>query len=399
MNQLLFQKKVRIANYPTRFINLHFSAALVLLCLFVALFVISWRKWPEILIDFGRELYVPWRLNEGDVLYKDLAYFNGPLSAYINAFTFKVFGTYFLTLVFLNTFITGILTYFIYRFFLVTMNLEAAFAASFSFIGIFAFAHYLDQGNFNYICPYSHELPRGILLSFCGLYVFWTLCRSQKYIYYLHAGLLISSVFLIKTEIFISLSISLGTGIFLLHFFQIIKPMKALKNLLCFLLGFLFPFLVFFLFFKTHVGFPEAFKILISPYKILVKTNVSDNPFYRKLTGMDLPIKNALLCILNALWYPLGIAMIGVLAFLRKLIRPRLYKQLFTFIAYSLGAYSIYFFVYHYPNLDNIYRGIPLLIFCIGIFYFAEILKARRDSFEALQKLPLFTVFFLVCFF
>jgi hypothetical protein len=40
----------------------------------------TWRTWPDVLIDFGRELYVPWRLAAGQVLYTDIAYFNGPLS-------------------------------------------------------------------------------------------------------------------------------------------------------------------------------------------------------------------------------------------------------------------------------------------------------------------------------
>ena len=38
-----------------------------------------WSVGPDPLIDFGRELYVPWRITEGDVLYRDVAYFNGPV--------------------------------------------------------------------------------------------------------------------------------------------------------------------------------------------------------------------------------------------------------------------------------------------------------------------------------
>ena len=40
----------------------------------------TWGTWPDVLVDFGGELYVPWRLAEGDVLYRDVAYFTGPLS-------------------------------------------------------------------------------------------------------------------------------------------------------------------------------------------------------------------------------------------------------------------------------------------------------------------------------
>lgn len=50
---------------------------------FLALSVWTWRKWPDLLVDFGRELYVPWQLTTGKVLYVDIAYFNGPLSPYL----------------------------------------------------------------------------------------------------------------------------------------------------------------------------------------------------------------------------------------------------------------------------------------------------------------------------
>ena len=32
----------------------------------------SWGTWPDPTIDFGRELYVPWRLTHGDVLYRSI---------------------------------------------------------------------------------------------------------------------------------------------------------------------------------------------------------------------------------------------------------------------------------------------------------------------------------------
>ena len=38
-----------------------FAAALGMLCW-------SWGTWPHPYVDFGRELYVPWRLGEGEVL-------------------------------------------------------------------------------------------------------------------------------------------------------------------------------------------------------------------------------------------------------------------------------------------------------------------------------------------
>ena len=38
----------------------------------LALLAWTWRAWPDPLVDFGRELYVPWRLAEGDALFRDV---------------------------------------------------------------------------------------------------------------------------------------------------------------------------------------------------------------------------------------------------------------------------------------------------------------------------------------
>jgi len=80
---------------------------------FVALMLWSWRKWADPLVDFGRELYVPWQLANGKVLYRDIAHFFGPFSQYLNALWFRLFGVSLTTLIFSNltilaTTVTGI---------------------------------------------------------------------------------------------------------------------------------------------------------------------------------------------------------------------------------------------------------------------------------------------------
>src|SRR5262245_36351681 len=75
-------------------------AVLGILALFFL--VTSWRKWPDPLIDFGRELYLPWRLANGAVLYRDVDDFYGPLSQYLNAVLFRCFGTGLMVLVTAN---------------------------------------------------------------------------------------------------------------------------------------------------------------------------------------------------------------------------------------------------------------------------------------------------------
>ena len=65
---------------------------------FVSVAALTWRKWPDLINDFGIQLYIPWRLENGAVLYRDLYYLaGGPLSQYYHAALFKIFAASFLT--------------------------------------------------------------------------------------------------------------------------------------------------------------------------------------------------------------------------------------------------------------------------------------------------------------
>ena len=70
--------------------------------IFLALLHLTWKTWADPVVDFGRELYVPWQITEGRVLYRDLAYHSGPLSPHVNALWFSLAGVSLDSLVRLN---------------------------------------------------------------------------------------------------------------------------------------------------------------------------------------------------------------------------------------------------------------------------------------------------------
>ena len=129
------------------------------------MFSLSWQRWPDIFIDFGRELYVAWQIKNGSFLYKDIYYLKGSISPYINGLLFRIFGTSILTIATFNIILIAFLTYFIYRIFLETTDKIVATATSTTFLGIFAFSQYVGIGNYNYVTPYSHEWTHGIFIS------------------------------------------------------------------------------------------------------------------------------------------------------------------------------------------------------------------------------------------
>lgn len=65
----------------------------------IALWVVSRGKWGYAIIDSGREWIVPECLERGELLYRDIVYWFGPLTPYLHALLFRLFGSSFQTLV------------------------------------------------------------------------------------------------------------------------------------------------------------------------------------------------------------------------------------------------------------------------------------------------------------
>ncbi len=59
---------------------------------FAILVAISWKRWVIPFQDSGREMNVPLRLASGELLYRDVGWFFGPLPPYLDALVLRVFG-------------------------------------------------------------------------------------------------------------------------------------------------------------------------------------------------------------------------------------------------------------------------------------------------------------------
>lgn len=81
------------ASAPARlFERLDGAIAVAFALLFAAFVAVSWAKWPLVTADSARELYVPFQLLHGQVLYRDFYYLYGPVAPVLNAGLLKLFG-------------------------------------------------------------------------------------------------------------------------------------------------------------------------------------------------------------------------------------------------------------------------------------------------------------------
>lgn len=166
----------------------------------VAMLAWTWRTWPDPILDYGRELYLAWRVAAGQTLYVDVAHFCGPLSVYLNALCFRLFGPGIITLACVNAILTAAFTAMLYGLLVRFSTRLAATAACVVFVTLFACAQYTRTSNYNWLCPYSHELTHGTMLVVAALCCLDRYHRTGRLAWVGAAGFAMGGVALTKVE-------------------------------------------------------------------------------------------------------------------------------------------------------------------------------------------------------
>ncbi|MCH7649952.1 MAG: hypothetical protein IIA63_02205, partial [Nitrospinae bacterium] len=279
--------------FSDRWTNLLILVLLANAGLFMA--SISWLKWPDLLIDYGDQVYIPWRLSEGLVLYKDIFYTYGPLSSYIHALLFKMLGPGIDVLIGFNLLIVAGLTGLIYFLFKKLSNPLTAFFCSFVFITIFAFGQYQGGGNFNFICAYVYSLPHGVALSFLALFLFLGFLNNPFPKYLVLTGGVAGFVYLTKMEVFYALAFSLFSGLLSSWYQRRPKRLEAVREALFMLAGFLIPVFFFYAYFLTQMPLKETLQIVPNPFLFLDDVAALKSLHLSQwILGFDQPLFNLL---------------------------------------------------------------------------------------------------------
>lgn len=177
--------------------------------------MLTWNPdgWSHPLVDYGRELYVPWRITEGEVLYRDLAYFNGPLSPYLNAMWFRLFGVNMHVLTVVNVAVAALVCALLYRLLVAISDRFTTTICTAMFLFFFVFQHIEKLGNFNWIGPYSHEMTHGIAFTMLAVWLILRHLSRPRLAVLCGVGLCMGLVFLTKPEIFAAAVLTVGTAL------------------------------------------------------------------------------------------------------------------------------------------------------------------------------------------
>jgi hypothetical protein len=250
---------------------------------FLTLAAWSWRKWPDVYADAGLQLYIPWQLCAGKVLYLDIAHNRGPFSQYFNAAAFRVFGVSLTTLIFVNLAILAALTALLYRMLAQECGRLAATASCLLLLCVFSFSQYLGVGNYTFAFPYCHEATHGVALSAAMIFLLTRRQTRQGWWRSSLAGFCCGIVFLTKPETALAAAAAAALGL---------ATLRSKRAAGLFLAAALLPSAAFLAFFWTRMPVREALRAVGSAWNLLPHRAVWQSPFYKTLLGLDRPAEN-----------------------------------------------------------------------------------------------------------
>ena len=258
-----------------------------LAALFGALAAWSWRRWADVQVDFGRELYAAWRVASGERLFADLAWFNGPLSVWWNAGWFRLCGASWSTLIAVNLALVALGTAGIWSLVRSAAGSAAAWAGSATFLCVFAFGQYAGIANYNFVAPYSHELVHGFLASVLALVLAGRLERRGERWVALAVGLALGLAFLTKAEAFLAGGLACLARLALAWRARDVPGRAASAALV--LVGFQVPVVAAFALLARDLPAGEAARGVLGSWLFVADERLRALPFYRSLLGLDDP--------------------------------------------------------------------------------------------------------------
>jgi hypothetical protein len=258
----------------------------------VAMLAWTWRRWPDVLVDFGGELFVPWRLSQGDVLYRDVAYFTGPLSPYFNALLFKVCGASFLTLACANLAILALIAAALFRLLESVSDRAGATIGTLVFLVLFAFAQLEIYGNSNYVTPYAHETTHGTLLALGALLALARWLRTGNLRWLAAAGFCLGLVFLTKVEYFLAAAVACVAIVALASWRDRARRAAVAKCAALFAGAAVLAPLVAFLVLCTAMSAGDALHGTLGAWPYVTDARITSLPFYTHLMGTDRTLEN-----------------------------------------------------------------------------------------------------------
>lgn len=139
----------------------------------VAFLAVSWARWPMLTGDSARELYVPFQIRHGAMLYRDFYYLYGPVAPYVQVGLLGLFGERLEVLYVGSALVLATTMATLYALSRQVLGVGASAAVLWIFFSHFA----LGQDIWGYMWPYAFAATYGVLF---GLGMLLALARHAR---------------------------------------------------------------------------------------------------------------------------------------------------------------------------------------------------------------------------
>lgn len=363
---------------------------------FLYLLKFSWLKWGDLIVDIGREMYVPLQIiSRQKLLYRDIYYLYGPFPPYFNALLFKIFGVHIRSLIISGIISACSVSLLLYKISRISLSIFYSTFTVVTFLFVFCFGQYVFLNNYNFILPYSYSATYCILFSLSALYFFYLSFLKNlrfKSAYCLAAIL----TFLCRLEVGAMLVISLTPAIAILN----IKSKESSKKI--FSDVFIYIFLpVFFAFLVNALFF-------LKTGSLIKKTNLAEvffsnlntkATFTATLTGTKEAFLNMMVMLKVFLYYIFYAFLFVTLGLIVNYIwrqSLRLKRMAFLALIGLIFIWISHIFFKRFLHYSLQFRPLPLICLLTIFFTFGQF-KRRMPRHEQLFiiTLSIFSLFML----
>ncbi len=341
---------------------------------FIALLVVSWRRWTSPIADSGREMDLPFRLLAGEVLYRDVHYLYPPLSPYFNSLLYRLFGVQLEVLLASGIVFSALIVMLSYRIARRILSPSEAAIASFAVIILCVF-----KPTGNLVSPYAFAALHGVALALGSLLLTLRYAETRRKRELIAAGALIGLAAITKQEFAMAAAITVFAGSIYLHRSRYRESMKDL--FLTAIPAMIISLPVYGLLFRI-VGYETLVRDCHLFYTDLPASLIFYN---RHRTGLDRPILS-LVQMLGAAG--VGTTVISIIVLLSDRAR-RIFRVSCLVLVLSAVVVIIVKFIAGKQWDGSPLRAVPLLLVTLIV------LEWRRGTFSGGNK-PVSTALFII---
>ena len=339
--------------------------------------MVSWTRgiWPDVLIDFGHEIFVFWRISAGQVLFRDIAHLKGPLSPYFNGLIFRLFGASLQTLVVTNLALFALLAALLYAILARIAGRFAATLAGLTLVLVFGFAQLEQIGSYNFLCPYSHEVTHGVTLSVAAIFLLSEYHRRRRPALLAAAGLATGLAALTDGHVFLAGLAAVVVGVALTLWIE--RPSRPRLLAACggFLAGLVLPPLVAFGLLALALPAREAFAGALGSVRFMLRREIVFERLYRWQMGTLDPAASLRSLATWTGWYVVALApsaWLGATMRRRGRIATLLAGAIFLVVAGTLVLAR------QRSAWGSAFRPLPLVVLLLAGVCFAALRRAAR---------------------